>query len=68
MTALSSLQVPLQLAIRDTSDTGTPIVAHQPESPSAQAYQHISTLIYYKLQQLPTQLQPPLLSRASGVT
>ena len=62
------LQVPLQLAIRQTSDAGTPIVAHQPDSASAQAYQRISTLIYDKLQQLPTQLQPPLLGRASGVT
>ncbi|KAL3135824.1 hypothetical protein ABBQ32_007385 [Trebouxia sp. C0010 RCD-2024] len=61
-------QVPLQLAIRETSDAGTPIVAHQPDSASAQAYQRISTLIYDKLQQLPTQLQPPLLGRPSGVT
>lgn len=60
-------QVPLQLAIRETSDAGTPIVAHQPDSPAAQAYQHISSLIYEKLQQTPTQLQPPLLGHASGV-
>ena len=65
---LPSLQVPLQLAIRETSDAGTPIVAHQPDSPPAQAYQHIAALIYDKLQQLPTQLQPPLLGRAPGVT
>ncbi|KAL0019302.1 hypothetical protein WJX79_010711 [Trebouxia sp. C0005] len=60
-------QVPLQLAIRETSDAGTPIVAHQPDSPAAQAYQHISSLIYEKLQRTPTQLQPPLLGHASGI-
>lgn len=64
---LCHAQVPLQLAIRETSDSGTPIVAHQPDSPAAQAYQHISSLIYEKLQQTPTQLQPPLLGHASGV-
>ena len=63
----SCVQVPLQLVIRETSDAGTPIVAHQPGSPSALAYQHISSLIFTKLQQTPTQLQPPLLGRSPGV-
>lgn len=68
LTQTSYLQVPLQLAIRETSDAGTPIVAYQPDSPSAQAYQCIAKLIYDKLQQLPTQLQPPLLGSTPGVT
>ena len=57
------MQVPLQLAIRETSDAGTPIVAQNPDSPSAQAYQGIAARIYEKLQQTPTQLQPPLLGQ-----
>ena len=34
---LLPLQIPLNIAIRETSDTGTPLVAAQPDSPAAQA-------------------------------
>jgi len=36
-------EVPLEMAIRATSDDGTPIVASQPESPHAAHYQKIAT-------------------------
>ena len=35
-------EVPLEMAIRATSDDGTPIVASQPESPHAEHYQKIA--------------------------
>ena len=35
-------EVPLQMAIRETSDAGRPIVATQPDSPEAQIYRNIA--------------------------
>ncbi len=39
--------VPLTLAIRESSDAGTPIVASQPESPQAKAYAKIADAVLY---------------------
>ena len=36
------MQVPLTLEIRETSDSGAPIVVTQPQSPSAQVYRQIA--------------------------
>ncbi|GLK85951.1 Mrp/NBP35 family ATP-binding protein [Ancylobacter defluvii] len=38
-------EVPLQMAIRETSDAGRPIVATQPESPEAQIYRDIAAAV-----------------------
>ncbi|MCK0196184.1 Mrp/NBP35 family ATP-binding protein [Ancylobacter sp. 6x-1] len=38
-------EVPLQMAIRETSDGGRPIVATQPDSPEAQAYRAIAAAV-----------------------
>jgi ATP-binding protein involved in chromosome partitioning len=35
-------EVPLEMAIRETSDSGLPIVATQPDSPHAAAYRAIA--------------------------
>ena len=43
------MQVPLALEIRQTSDSGAPIVVSQPESPSAQVYQSIAAEIKAKV-------------------
>ena len=56
------LQVPLQLAIRETSDAGTPITAGAPDSQAGKVYRSIADKVYKKLSNMPTQLQPPLLS------
>ena len=42
-------EVPLEMAIRATSDDGTPIVASQPESPHAAHYQKISARLLAQL-------------------
>jgi ATP-binding protein involved in chromosome partitioning len=42
-------ELPLKLAIRELADAGTPIVAAQPETPEAQAYQRIATRLREKL-------------------
>ena len=42
-------EVPLEMAIRATSDDGTPIVASQPESPHAAHYQKIATRLLAQL-------------------
>ena len=42
-------EVPLEMAIRATSDDGTPIVASQPESPHASHYQKISARLLAQL-------------------
>lgn len=60
------MQVPLQLAIRETSDGGKPITAQAPDSAAAQIYTSIAEKIYQKLLDTPTQLQPPLLNQDSG--
>ena len=42
-------EVPLEMAIRATSDDGTPIVASQPSSPHAEHYQQIATKLLAQL-------------------
>jgi len=42
-------ELPLDVAIRETSDGGKPIVASNPESPHAQVYKQIATRIWEKL-------------------
>jgi ATP-binding protein involved in chromosome partitioning len=42
-------ELPLKLAIRELADAGTPIVAAQPETAEAQAYQRIATRLREKL-------------------
>lgn len=44
-------QVPLELAVRETSDAGAPIVASQPESASAKVYRSIAERVEQKLAQ-----------------
>ena len=43
-------EIPLDIAIRETSDGGRPIVVSQPESPHAAAYRKIADRIWEKLQ------------------
>ena len=43
-------EVPLEMAIRATSDEGTPIVASQPESPHAAHYQKIAARLQAQLE------------------
>ena len=42
-------EIPLALAIRETSDAGTPIVVSQPDSAHAKAYRAIAELLWIKL-------------------
>jgi ATP-binding protein involved in chromosome partitioning len=42
-------EVPLHIAIRETSDAGTPIVVEQPDSPQAQAFKRIAAKVWDKL-------------------
>ena len=42
-------EVPLHIAIRETSDAGTPIVVSQPDSPQAQAFKQIAAKVWDKL-------------------
>ncbi len=42
-------ELPLDVAIRETSDGGKPIVVSQPDSPHAQVYKQIATRIWEKL-------------------
>jgi ATP-binding protein involved in chromosome partitioning len=39
-------EVPLHLAIRETSDAGTPIVSSQPDSPHALAFKAIAEAVW----------------------
>jgi ATP-binding protein involved in chromosome partitioning len=43
------LQVPLELAVRETSDAGAPIVASQPDSASARVYRNIAQRVAQQL-------------------
>jgi ATP-binding protein involved in chromosome partitioning len=43
-------EIPLDIAIRETSDGGTPIVASQPDSPHAQAYRSIADRLWVKVE------------------
>jgi ATP-binding protein involved in chromosome partitioning len=42
-------EVPLHIAIRETSDAGTPIVVAQPDSPQALAFKQIAERVWHKL-------------------
>ena len=52
-------EVPLHLAIRETSDAGSPIVVSDPESPHAQAYLEIAGKVLAQLGTGPAQRQAP---------
>ena len=54
-------EIPLDLKIRTTSDGGTPIVAADPDSPHAKAYQAIAAKIWDKLEG-GTQKKAPLIN------
>jgi len=43
-------EIPLDIAIRETSDSGRPIVASQPDSPHAKAYRSIADKVAAKLE------------------
>jgi ATP-binding protein involved in chromosome partitioning len=45
-------QIPLNIAIRETSDAGAPIVASQPDSAAAAAYVSVAERVWAKLQEL----------------
>jgi ATP-binding protein involved in chromosome partitioning len=45
-------EVPLDIAIRETSDAGTPIVVSQPDGPHAAAYRAIAAKVWDKVQAL----------------
>ena len=45
----AALQIPLNIAIRETSDAGAPIVASDPSSAGAQAYKAIAHRLKQKL-------------------
>lgn len=55
-------EVPLDIAIRETSDQGTPIVVSQPTSPHAQAYRDIAAKIWAKVQMLEAGKKGPKIS------
>jgi len=42
-------ELPLDVAIRETSDGGQPIVVSQPDNPHAEVYKQIATRIWEKL-------------------
>ena len=42
-------EIPLEIAIRETSDAGRPIVASAPEGPLARAYLAIAERLVHKL-------------------
>ena len=42
-------EIPLDIAIRETSDGGQPIVVSQPDSPHAQAYREIAEKVWEKI-------------------
>ena len=54
-------EVPLDMAIRETSDGGRPIVVAQPDSPHAKTYQAIAARVWDKVAALlgDTKRQPP---------
>jgi ATP-binding protein involved in chromosome partitioning len=54
-------EVPLDMAIRETSDGGRPIVISQPDSPHAKTYQTIAARVWDKVATLlgDAKRQPP---------
>src|SRR5215831_13983597 len=58
-------EVPLTLAIRETSDAGKPVVASDPKSPAAEAYRAIATKAWSELESASAaRLGPPTLAVA----
>lgn len=55
-------EIPLDIAIRETSDAGTPIVVSQPDSPHAKAYGAIAAKVWEKVQILKGSSQGPKIS------
>jgi len=53
-------EIPLDMAIRVTSDSGQPIVIDQPDSPHAEAYRAIATAIAAKLAGEPAREAPQI--------
>ena len=51
-------EVPLDIAIRETSDEGRPIVVSQPSSPHAQVYRAIAERVWDKVGGAPTRAAP----------
>ena len=52
-------EIPLDIAIRETSDGGKPIVLSQPDSPHAKVYRQIATRLWEKLSGGDQQRQAP---------
>ena len=50
--------IPLDLKIRETSDSGNPIVIADPESPHAKAYLSIAERVFEKLEDGATKAAP----------
>jgi len=51
-------EVPLDMAIRETSDGGTPIVVSQPASPHAATYRAIAERVWQKVSGAPQKTAP----------
>ena len=51
-------EVPLDMAIRETSDAGTPIVVAQPQSEHAKAYRKLAEAVWAKVGGAPTRQGP----------
>jgi len=53
--------VPLEMAIRATSDEGTPIVASQPDSPHAAHYRAIAEAVLQTLERNAPKASPKII-------
>jgi len=51
-------EIPLDIAIRETSDAGTPIVASQPDSPHTGAYRAVAEQVWRQLTDQPLRAAP----------
>src|SRR4051794_14312963 len=51
-------EIPLDIAIRETSDAGTPIVAAQPDSPHTAAYRAVAEQVWRQLTDQPLRAAP----------
>ncbi len=51
-------EIPLDIAIRETSDAGTPIVASQPDSPHSGAYRSVAEQVWRQLTDQPLRAAP----------
>ena len=54
-------EIPLEMAIRKTSDEGTPIVASQPDSPHATHYKAIASAVLASLEGSPQKVGPKII-------